>query len=287
MWVTDHSIQGSLGLSAGAIDVIMSHKNGPGAAAEVGAWRLQEVDGPTMPQPLDFGGVVPDLTMGDTVTIDVLVPASSVSDGGGKRRRLSELNLPPGVPLSVTAVNKEAAGKGKTLRARFFNMGSPRATTMERMFATCTFNKLLLPEALSAVLPLETLPCSGSRPDDSNPSRIIPYDFANACGDNELDTMRYFAKQFATGKYANLVTWSKLKRIVMILPVLPACEWSGLGNTGCAPNTQCTSWLQVDSSVDQPVMFQEMMHNTAPPPPRAPPPPKKKKQSPPPRKTGG
>ncbi|PNH03344.1 Autolysin [Tetrabaena socialis] len=211
----------------------------------------KEKGGPAMPRPLDFGGEVPDLVMGDMVTLDVLVPASAVSDGGDKRLR--ELNLPPWA-----------------LRARFFNRGSLRATTMERMHATCGFNKLLLPEALSAVLPLEELPCSGSRPDDSKPSSIITYDFANACSNNELDTLRYFAKQLATGKHAKLVTWSKLTRIVMIVHAssLPACPWPGLGNTGCTINDLCTSWLKVDSEVDQPTMFQlwipvaEMMHNT-------------------------
>ncbi len=40
------------------------------------------------------------------------------------------------------------------------------------------------------------------------------------------------------------MNWSSLKRVIMILPNMPPCGWAGLGNTGCAPNTQCNSWLQ-------------------------------------------
>ncbi|PNH08020.1 F-box protein [Tetrabaena socialis] len=72
------------------------------------------------------------------------------------------VNLTAGIfPFALCGLKPGASQEA--LRARFFNRGSLRAATMERMFATCTFNKLLLPEALSAVLPLETLPCSGSR----------------------------------------------------------------------------------------------------------------------------
>ncbi|KAG2489624.1 hypothetical protein HYH03_011903 [Edaphochlamys debaryana] len=273
----------------------MGHKYGEDAEVEEATWTLHTTDA-GLPTVLDFGDEVPELMTGDEVVLSVEVPASAVQGpASAGRRRLSDLQLVPGVPLKVAgtqrtsiALSKDFIVGGKPvnlttaifsfsfcgrnpdvtpeqLRAVFYNSASAdptRTPTMERMFSTCTFNKLLMPEALTTILPLETIPCGGSHLDDNIGRTTINFDFANKCDFPEIDTMRYYAKQLANGKYASRLPggWNGIKRIVMLVPNMEQCPWAGLGSTGCSPGVPCTSWMQ--GSVDLPVMFQELMHNT-------------------------
>lgn len=56
----------------------MGHRHGEGAAREVGNWTLQEDAGAAIPLTLDFGEGENTLVSGDSVALQVEVPASAV-----------------------------------------------------------------------------------------------------------------------------------------------------------------------------------------------------------------
>lgn len=99
------------------------------------------------------------------------------------------------------------------VRASWFNAysSSPASSvTLERMFDTCSYNKLLWKPQNNIVTQV-AMPCTGVRPDDKQPALQVSFNFSLCRNPNEFDTWRYYAAKHIRETVSSFVKHSNIQ----------------------------------------------------------------------------